>query len=44
MTFCPGRKGIGAFSRRWNRDLVLDFDRIRDWGAVAVVTLWRNKS
>jgi ADP-ribosyl-[dinitrogen reductase] hydrolase len=39
MTFCPGRKGIGAFSGTWDRDLVLYFDRIRDWGALAVVTL-----
>jgi ADP-ribosyl-[dinitrogen reductase] hydrolase len=43
MTFCPGRKGGGASSGTWVRDLDLDLDRIRDWGAVAVVTMMEEQ-
>ena len=39
MTFCPGKKQVAALSGNWDRDLAVDLDRIRDWGAVAVVTL-----
>lgn len=39
MTFCPGKKQRDAASGTWDRDLDLDLARIRDWGAVAVVTL-----
>ena len=39
MTFCPGKVQPHGFSGNWDRDLGLDLDRIRDWGAVAVVTL-----
>jgi protein-tyrosine phosphatase len=38
ITFCPGKYddyGISA----WDRDLAVDLDAIRDWGATAVVTL-----
>ena len=42
MTFCPGKKQVGAFSGTWDRDLGLDLDGIRDWGAVAVVTLMED--
>lgn len=39
MTFCPGKKQVGAVSGNWDRDLAMDLDRVRDWGSVAVVTL-----
>lgn len=39
ITFCPGKKQPGALTGAWDRDLGLDLDLIRDWGAVAVVTL-----
>ena len=39
MTLCPGKKQNGALSGDWDRDLGLDLDTVRDWGAVAVVTL-----
>ena len=39
MTFCPGKYQPTGLTANWQRDLGLDLDRIRDWGAVAVVTL-----
>lgn len=39
MTFCPGKVQVHAFTGAWDRDLALDLDAIRDWGAAAVVTL-----
>ena len=39
LTFCPGKKGDSVFGAAWDRDLDLDLDAIRDWGAVAVLTL-----
>ncbi len=40
MTLCPGKKGPSTRSARvWNRDLDVDLERIRRWGAEAVVTL-----
>ena len=39
MTFCPGKVQASAFTGVWARDLDLDCDAIRDWGADAVVTL-----
>ena len=39
ITFCPGKTQLSAMSGPWNRDLALDLDVIRDWGAAAVVTL-----
>ena len=40
MTLCPGKKGPSTRSgREWDRDLDADLDRIRRWGAEAVVTL-----
>lgn len=39
MTFCPGKHQMGGLGGHWRRDLVLDLEVIRDWGAVAVVTL-----
>lgn len=39
ITFCPGKYDPHGMSGAWNRDLVLDLDTIRGWGATAVVTL-----
>ena len=39
ITFCPGKFDRHAMTGEWVRDLALDLDRIRDWGAAAVVTL-----
>lgn len=44
ITFCPGKYdpegGNGVW---WDRDLALDLDAIRDWGAAAVVTLLEHE-
>jgi protein-tyrosine phosphatase len=39
ITFCPGKHDRNAVSGHWDRDLSLDLDAIRDWGAAAIVTL-----
>lgn len=39
ITFCPGKKQRSAYSGQWDRDLGIDLDAIREWGASAVVTL-----
>lgn len=39
MTLCPGKKQPIGMSGEWDRDLELDLCVIREWGAVAVVTL-----
>ena len=39
ITFCPGKIDPEATPAPWLRDLALDLDVIRDWRAVAVVTL-----
>jgi protein-tyrosine phosphatase len=43
ITFCPGKKDRHGTSAEWDRDLAADLDAIRDWGAVAVVTLLEAK-
>jgi ADP-ribosyl-[dinitrogen reductase] hydrolase len=43
ITFCPGKYDRHAMSGVWDRDLSLDLDAIRDWGAAAVVTLVEPK-
>ena len=43
ITFCPGKYDRQAMSGYWDRDLSLDLDAIRDWGAAAVVTLVEPK-
>ena len=43
ITFCPGKYDRHAMSGEWDRDLALDLDKIRDWGAAAVVTLLEPK-
>jgi ADP-ribosyl-[dinitrogen reductase] hydrolase len=42
MTFCPGKKQPGGLEGNWDRDLALDLDRIKEWGAAAVVTLMED--
>lgn len=39
ITFCPGKRDRQAATGIWDRDLAADLLAIRDWGAVAVVTL-----
>lgn len=39
ITFCPGKKGDSVFGPDWNRDLDLDMDAIKNWGADAVLSL-----
>lgn len=39
VTFCPGKKGDSVHGEAWNRDLDLDMDAIKSWGARAVLTL-----
>ena len=39
LTFCPGKYDPHARTGAWDRDLVLDLNAVRDWGAAAVVTL-----
>ena len=39
ITFCPGKHDKHAMTGYWDRNLSLDLDAIRDWGAAAVVTL-----
>jgi ADP-ribosyl-[dinitrogen reductase] hydrolase len=39
LTFCPGKYDPDGGSGAWDRDLAIDLDTIRDWGAAAIVTL-----
>jgi ADP-ribosyl-[dinitrogen reductase] hydrolase len=39
VTFCPGKKQADALTGAWSRDLGLDLDAIRTWGAATVITL-----
>jgi len=43
VTFCPGKFDQSAMTGSWDRDLSLDLDAIRAWGASAVVTLVEQK-
>jgi ADP-ribosyl-[dinitrogen reductase] hydrolase len=43
ITFCPGKYDQNAMTGYWDRDLDLDLDAIRAWGAVAVVTLLEDR-
>ena len=43
ITFCPGKHDAQALSGYWNRDLSIDLDAMREWGAAAVVTLVESK-
>ena len=39
ITLCPGKKDEHGMSGRHARDLAVDLDAVRDWGAAAVVSL-----
>ncbi|MFN4140444.1 cyclin-dependent kinase inhibitor 3 family protein [Aestuariivirga sp.] len=39
ITFCPGKKQLEALSGAWDRDLGLDLEAIRGWGASRMITL-----
>jgi ADP-ribosyl-[dinitrogen reductase] hydrolase len=39
ITLCPGKYDRNAATGYWDRDLAVDLDAIRNWGAAAVVTL-----
>ena len=39
FTICPGKKQANSISGHWQRDMDIDLDAIRRWGAAAVVTL-----
>ena len=43
ITFCPGKRDRHAMTGQWDRDLALDLDAVRAWGARAVVTLVEQK-
>jgi ADP-ribosyl-[dinitrogen reductase] hydrolase len=38
VTFCPGKYDPHGMNGYWDRDLALDLDVIRDWGASAIIT------
>jgi ADP-ribosyl-[dinitrogen reductase] hydrolase len=39
MSFCPGKKQLGARTGNWDRDLATDLAQIKAWGASMVVSL-----
>lgn len=39
ITFCPGKSGPSSYGAGWCRDLGIDLDVIREWGAATVVSL-----
>ena len=39
ITFCPGKSGSSLRGLPWARDLNIDLDAVKAWGADAVVTL-----
>ncbi|MFC3638181.1 ADP-ribosylglycohydrolase family protein [Camelimonas fluminis] len=39
ITFCPGKSGPSLFGGAWRRDLGIDLEVIRDWGAATIVSL-----
>jgi ADP-ribosyl-[dinitrogen reductase] hydrolase len=43
ITFCPGKRDSKAMTGIWDRDLSIDLDAVRQWGAAAVVTLVEQK-
>jgi ADP-ribosyl-[dinitrogen reductase] hydrolase len=42
MTLCPGKKIQSAISGVWGRDLDIDLDMIKSWGACALVSLMED--
>ena len=43
ITLCPGKTDPDGWSGPWARDLDVDLDVVRDWGATAVVSLVEEK-
>jgi Cyclin-dependent kinase inhibitor 3 (CDKN3) len=43
ITFCPGKYQPDAATGAWHRDLNVDLDAIRDWGARLVLTMVEQK-
>ena len=43
MTICPGKHQQNALSGQFQRDLALDLDLIKSWGASAVVSLMTDE-
>lgn len=39
MSFCPGKKQLGARTGDWNRDLTTDLAQIKAWGASMLISL-----
>ena len=39
LTYCPGKKGESVHGAAWDRNLIIDLDRIAEWGPRAVLTL-----
>ncbi len=39
ITFCTCKKGASVFRATWDRDLDLDLDAVKGWGAKAVLSL-----
>ena len=39
VSFCSGKRGPAFAGFDWKRDLAVDLDAVRDWGAAAVVSL-----
>lgn len=39
LTLCPGKKGESVFGGAWDRDLQIDLDVIKSWGAQAILSL-----
>jgi hypothetical protein len=39
ITFCPGKHDLAAATGAWKRDLDLDLDAVKKWGASLVLTL-----
>lgn len=43
ITLCPGKKGKSVFGAHWDRDLDLDLDVIKGWGANVVLSLIEDR-
>ena len=43
ITLCPGKKSPSLYGEDWDRDLDLDMDAIKIWGADAVLTLIKKR-
>jgi protein-tyrosine phosphatase len=39
ITFCPGKHDLNAATGAWQRDLDIDLDEIKKWGASLILTL-----